>query len=556
MPEEFNLLSVDVTKEFNKIPVAELKLIDGNITEKKFKILDGDFFKLGKKIEIVFEAETVFVGIVVNQGLELNSSGTTLTVELSDEAVKMTSVRKSAVYSGKTDEAIIKGLISDNGLIGSFEEKTKSEFKDHVHEQMIQYYATDWDFMLSRVEANGQLLIASNGQISILRPKEEKEEKASSFSLEFGKDEIYDFELQANGRNRYGEVEAVALEWKENENDKKLQFTKPSKGEDHVTGQKDKARDLPDIAGKTGGEKFTLMYPGALKPAELQAWADAQVMKSRLAFLRGGIKIPGRTNIKIGGTIHIKEVSQRFTGGNIISGVRHQFSVHGGWVTWIQIGMDAGWFTAQPEVVDPQAAGLLPGINGLQVGIVMAMADKEEDPEKEFRVKVNIPAFNSPGNEMTVWARLTSLDAGSERGVFFRPESGDEVIVGFLDDDPRQAVILGSVHSSARRPPVSVTDKNSQKGIFIRKEKEKKEYKLLFDEEEDTITLATLNNSICIDEKNKRISITDVNGNKVELGEKGVIMESARDFKITTEGNFEINAKGNVKIAGKKVDLI
>jgi len=48
-----------------------------------------------------------------------------------------------------------------------------------------------------------------------------------------------------------------------------------------------------------------------------------------------------------------------------------------------------------------------------------------------------------------IWARISTLDAGKQRGTFFRPEIGDEVIVGFLNDDPRYPVVLGMVNSSA-----------------------------------------------------------------------------------------------------------
>ena len=54
----------------------------------------------------------------------------------------------------------------------------------------------------------------------------------------------------------------------------------------------------------------------------------------------------------------------------------------------------------------------------------------KDDPDKEFRVEVKIPAVTP--RDGTLWARLCSPDAGKGRGFFFRPEVGDEVVVGFL----------------------------------------------------------------------------------------------------------------------------
>ena len=67
-----------------------------------------------------------------------------------------------------------------------------------------------------------------------------------------------------------------------------------------------------------------------------------------------------------------------------------------------------------------------------------------------------------------IWARVASLDAGKERGFFFRPEIGDEVVVGFLDEDPRHAVILGMMSSSALPAPMKGSDDNHEKGYVSR----------------------------------------------------------------------------------------
>lgn len=167
----FALLSVDVTKEFNKIPVAELQYIDGDAAKQEFKILDGDVFEPGKKIEITLhegdpkDGETVFTGIVVDQ----RTTGSTLTIELSDEAIKMTAVRKSAVHANKKDSDIVKELIKQNKLKAGTLENTKV-----THAHMVQYYASDWDFMLSRAEVNGLLVAANDGEVSVIRPEVKK----------------------------------------------------------------------------------------------------------------------------------------------------------------------------------------------------------------------------------------------------------------------------------------------------------------------------------------------------------------------------------------------
>ena len=50
----------------------------------------------------------------------------------------------------------------------------------------------------------------------------------------------------------------------------------------------------------------------------------------------------------------------------------------------------------------------------------------------------------------------------------FRPEQGDEVVVGFVNDDTRQAVILGALFSAKNTLPEAVgnvTKENSTKAM-------------------------------------------------------------------------------------------
>ena len=46
---------------------------------------------------------------------------------------------------------------------------------------------------------------------------------------------------------------------------------------------------------------------------------------------------------------------------------------------------------------------------------------------------------------MKIWARMIFEDAGNNRGKIFWPEKDDEVIIGFLNSDPRNPIVLGSL---------------------------------------------------------------------------------------------------------------
>ncbi len=536
MSHEYELLSIDVSKEFNKIPVAELKFIDGDAATRTFKILDNTFFEIGKKIEILLKYEgkpkdeaLVFSGVVINKLLELNKLGSTLTIEMSDEAIRMNSARNNRVYLNKKDSDIIKQQIKQNKLAVGTVAPTNT-----THHQMVQYYATDWDFMMSRAEANAQFVNVTNGSVAVFQPKVAK----TALTLELGLHEIYDFDLQLNGTNQYKEIEAMSWD------SAKQDFTKAVKGDAYELYQK--TPNLAQMTTALGTEAKALLNTAHLEPTELKAWSDSEVLKTRLSLIRGWIKIPGTSKIQVGETIEIKGMSDAFSGKNIISGIRHEVTINR-WTTHIQIGVEACRFSEKPAIKDTPAAGLLPAVNGLQIGVIKAL-DKDEN--NLFRVKVFIPAFGK--SQSTIWARLATLDAGKQHGTFFVPQLGDEVIVGFLNDDPRHAIVLGSVYSPTNKPPIDFSQNGASKGIFTTSG-----YQFLLDEEAEKITIATsAKNKIVINEKEQIIQVSDANGNSIELHKNGIKLSSEKDLEISVKKNLNINANGNVSIKGKSVELI
>lgn len=76
-----------------------------------------------------------------------------------------------------------------------------------------------------------------------------------------------------------------------------------------------------------------------------------------------------------------------------------------------------------------------------------------QDPENRNRVQVRL--YNANGiadQDGPIWARVSVPFAGGNRGAFFIPDVGDEVVVAFLGGDPRGAIVLGSLwngHDSA-----------------------------------------------------------------------------------------------------------
>jgi uncharacterized protein involved in type VI secretion and phage assembly len=117
------------------------------------------------------------------------------------------------------------------------------------------------------------------------------------------------------------------------------------------------------------------------------------------------------------------------------------------------------------------------------------------------------------------------------------------VVLGFVNDDPRHAVMLGMLNSSAKPAVLQPKDTNHEKG-FVTREK----LKLWFNDEKKIIEISTQGgNSILLDEDQKQISIKDQNGNEITMSKDGIVIKSVKD--ITLDG-----ASGKIGISGKELE--
>jgi uncharacterized protein involved in type VI secretion and phage assembly len=166
----------------------------------------------------------------------------------------------------------------------------------------------------------------------------------------------------------------------------------------------------------------------------------------------------------------------------------------------------------------------------------------DEDPEGEQRVQVQLPYLQveTPG----IWARLAQGHASSGFGSFFLPEVGDEVVLGFFNDDPAHPVILGSLYSSSRTPPYALAAPNNTKAIVTRCK-----HRIEFNEEDKIITIETpAKNTVVLDDKAKSVLVKDQNGNSIKLSSAGIALDSPKDIELTAQGAIRLSAQTGIQL--------
>jgi Rhs element Vgr protein len=522
--EEYPVISVVVTRAVNKISTAKLMLLDGEVATQDFEISNKSEFEPGKEIEIKAgyhqDEETIFKGTIIKHGVKARQGKPSmLCLELKDNAVKMTVGRESAYFIDSKDSEIIEEII------GNYSLKKDVDATSLKHKEMVQFRACDWDFVIARAEANGLLVYTTDGKVEVKKPDFGSK---PVIKLIYGAS-LFEFEGEIDSRDQFKKVTASSWDYA----DQKVIEEAAAEPSIKEHG-KLKASDLNKVIGVSD---YRIEHSGQVIDTELKAWANGLLLKQRMAKVRGRARCQGFNKLFPGKLVEFEGVGEKFTGNAFISGIRHQIDENN-WISDIEFGLSPDWLNKEDDYSDLGATGLLPAANGLQIGVVSQL---ESDPDGEDRILVKAPIIDS--SKDGIWCRIATLDAGKERGSFFRPEIGDEVVMGFLNDDPRDPVILGMLNSSAKPAPLTAKDDNPEKG-FVTREK----LKLLFNDEKKIITIETPNgNKITLSDDEGMIEITDENKNVVTLDSAGVTVDSPADITLT--------AKGDVSIEGTNVNL-
>jgi Rhs element Vgr protein len=524
---EYKIVSLYATKSYNKISWAKIVIADGDPALQDFAISSKeDALIPGSQIEISMgyhaDSATIFKGIIVKHALRAaKGAHSSLTIEAKDKAVKLTKGRKSIGFVDQTDTDIIESVAKKCGYTSSDLDLETTTIK---HKEMLQYNSMDWDFIVSRAEMNGMLVLTEENKLIIKSPDTNQKEVKE---IVYGMD-ILEFKSEIDANDQLNQVKSHAWNYKDQElldsPDASIQFKESGN------------LKAEDLANALGADEYDLYHTGNLTQEELKAWSNAQLLKSRLSKTTGILTLKGITEIKVGQVIKLTGFSKRFNGNVLVTGIRHNYA-ETIWKTDIQFGFPEEWFYQQYNIVEKPAAGMIPGINGLHVAIVSQL---ENDPDNEDRIKIKLPLVDMNDG---IWARIASLDAGKDRGAFFRPEINDEVVVGFFNDDPRFPVILGMLNSNAKPAPIKAADANNEKGFTTRSK-----MKLLFDDDKKIITLETpKGKKIEINDDGDSITLSDQNQNKISMTSDGISIESVKNISIKTSG-------GDVKVEGLNIE--
>ena len=513
------IFSIVVDKTINKIPFAKILVYDGDPTQQVFLISNSKIFDIGNPIEIElgYQANltSVFKGIITRQSIKADGNNPPyLEVYCKDLAYRTTLIPKTISFSNVTDTDALSTILQDYSYLETDIGSTSVKY-----EALSQQDTTDWDFINIRAEANGQVVIVSDGKLTTQEPDTNQ---SPSLTFTYGID-IHSIDLEMDGSTQWQDAGGIIWESSSQQiqNVNAVSVTEKSFGA--VSGDQ--------LADFNKQKSVIFLHGGAVTQEEMTNFSTSLLSLNRVSKIRGKIRVQGVADVQLGSTIKIDKGADNFQGTAYVSGIHHSLEI-GEWVTELTVGLPTQRYMRRyADIPGLPAAGMVSPIYGLQIGVVQKLTD---DPLSSYRIFVNIPIIHPAGEG--IWCRVASFYASNGIGAFIMPEIDDEVIVGFINDDFRSPVIVGSLYSTKNPTPIPEDENNTIKTLVT-----KSRLEMSFNEEDKSIVFKTPGGrTITISDKTSSIEIVNGDANTITLG--------SQDVEITSNQNITLNAKKNINL--------
>lgn len=531
LSDSYGVGDINVFHSINQISYAELSLYGEDPSSSALPSQDGSTFNPGNPITVSIAYDSnaeviIFDGLIVQQGIEIaKKSPLKINLLCKHKLVTATYNRKEEEYHDKTDSSIIQTILSDYGVTASVDSTSIT------YEILLQKLASDWDFVCSRAQYNGFLITMDGTSVNVKKPVFSS---SSVLTVGYGIS-IISFKGDVSAERQPPTLDASGWDIKT------MALIKSDAAEPSLNSQGNLTAKT--LSGKLSQKKLSLLSNTLMTTADLKAWADGTLLKLRLAAIKGEVTYIGNSVVKTGDIITLEGVGGKFNGSAFVSSVTHKIKPKSAWETTVKFGLDEEFVHEKINLNYPSATGQLPAIAGLQIGKVKQLS---KDPQSLNRILVILQT--NATTKTGVWARYANFYATASAGSTFLPEVDDEVVVGFLENDPRNPIILGALYGKNAPANVPADDKN-----FIKEILTKAKLKINFDDENKIITITTPgNNLITFDDKEKQISIKDQNKNTLIMSSTGIALTSDKDIKLTAKGSIILDATSKLTLTAKQ----
>ena len=537
------LLDVQVRDNLRLPDTAVVRMRDPDGT-----YIDTHPFKPGAMVEIKMAAidevavVSLFKGEIVALEPEFTEGHCIIAARAYDRGHRLNRNRTSRTFQNQSAEDMVRAVAQAAGLSAGTVESTGA-----VHQFFQQSMETDWEFCWRLASMYDFEFFVDDRKFSFRKRKRD----AVAATLKWG-EELLTFKPRMSAVGQVSQVRVANHDPKARQDLVGVASSSPPA----TTAQAATTRS--SLVGQLAGGTVTVADRVVTTASEASKLAQSTLDRLSSSFVEAEGKAFGNPKVCAGATVKIESVGS-FSGEYVLSQTMHTFRGGSGYTTSFVIsGRSAHTFADLVRSGNSNSNGKPSWASSLVIGIVT----NTNDTDGMGRVRVKFPALGD--NIEGWWARIATLNAGPERGVFMLPQVNDEVVVGFEHGDPRRPFVLGCLYNGSRgKTPADLRDpSNDRKALFgVKTDHE------VFVAGTQKMTLRTGEKMTVEVNKNGRNGtgdyLLDAKGNITEKAMQAVKIEANQtiDLKasqsVTVKGSGTVNVEssGPLTLKGATIDI-
>ncbi len=489
--------------------------------------------KLTVKVNIATSSSptTLIEAEITALELEFDSGGTFTVIRGYDPAHRLFRDRRTVSYVQMTASDIATQVAKRAGLKVGKVDSTSTVFPF-----VSQAGQTDWEILTQLARDAGLDLTVRNGSFSFTAPADAG---GSPAVLKFG-EELVRFRSILTSAQQVGQVEVRG--WNVAEKTA-LVGTAPAK-----TSTVELPTVKPtDMASAFGNPTYVSTDVPYRTQNEVDQAAKALADEKASAFAEFEGMARGNPELRAGRKVSLEGLGAPFEGKYTITSAKHRFDPTTGYTTSITV-------TGKQ---DRSLLGLASGGSRSRqtpAGVVIAQVTDVHDPDKMGRVKIKYPWLSA--DYVSGWARVVCQGAGKDRGWIALPEVGDEVLVGFEQQDFDRPVVFGGLYNGIDTMPTGPNDlvDGGSGAINRRSLVSRKGHRIdLLDQDgsKEGVRIATQDEKflIFLDKTNTTITV-HADGKVLIEGSQGITLDAKSSDLTMKAGSIKMTATQGVQVDG------
>lgn len=465
-------------------------------------------------------APMVFKGIITEAQL-VRTAGASggIIINGYSPTILMEGAPNTRSFSDKTLSDISKDILSKYSEV----KNSVAISNDTTLPYTVQYGESDFGFLCRMAQKKGQWLFYNGEELQFGKPK------SKTFTLEYGRT-LHSFNIEMRAKSLAFEYIGYDPSNADTQKANSLEVDYNAQGY---------AKSMFEASKKMYPNTSTLLYSHSLEEGNSRTHLIDRVttqLNSRAADLVTAKGDSDETGIRVGDVVSIKEPSFSLT-GNLLDGLQEQN--FGNYIVTdiVHICDESGnyhnTFDAVPEGVTSPPYGNVHSFPTAEAQPATVISNN--DPEGLGRVQVAF-AWQSDSGSNTPWIRMTNPHTGGNKGFYFVPEVGEEVLVAFEGGNAEKPFVLGAMYNGSGKSGYA-EESNKIKAIHTRSG-----HIIKFTEDE----------SILITDKSGNQMLFDTVGSSIIITAPETVTVNARNILLNAQENITLTAGNTISSTAAK----